>query len=71
MPTHPPRCVQLTGACSRVHGDRFADDEAIADEFSDGLPRVGVGNLADFIWIEPDLALTAADDGSSQTLLCS
>ena len=61
--------VQLTGTGPRVHGDGLADDEAIADKLANGLTRVGVGNLGDLIGIEPDLALTASDDGRRQALL--
>lgn len=61
--------VQLTGTRPRVHGNGLADDEAIADKLADGLARVGVGNLGDLVGIEPDLALTASDDGCRQALL--
>ena len=54
--------VQLAGSGSRVHGDGLADDEAIGDELSDRLTRVGVGDLALLIGVEPNLALAAADD---------
>jgi len=54
--------VQLAGARSRVLGDGLSDDEAIGDELSDGLARVGVGDLALLVGVEPDLALAAADD---------
>jgi len=61
--------VELTGGGTRVHGDWLADDEAIGDELADGLAGVCVGDFVDFIWVEPDLALTATDDGSGQALL--
>jgi hypothetical protein len=54
-----------------VHGNRLADDEAICDKFADGLARVGIGDFVDFIRVEPDLALAAADDGRRQALLSS
>jgi hypothetical protein len=54
-----------------VHRDGFADDEAIADEFSDCLARVCVGDLAHLVRIEPDLALATANDGSREALLCA
>ena len=54
--------VELTGAGTGVHGDGLADDQAIADELADGLARVGVGDLAHLIGVEPDLALATADD---------
>jgi len=61
--------VQLTGTGARVHGDGLADDEAILDELADGLARVGVGNLAGLVRVEPDLALAAADNGGRKALL--
>jgi hypothetical protein len=61
--------VQLTGTGARVHGDGLADDEAILDELADGLARVGVGNLAGLVGVEPDLALAAADHGGRKALL--
>jgi hypothetical protein len=61
--------VQLAGSGSGVHGDRLADDETIADELADGLAGVGVGDLADLVGVEPDLAFAAPDDGRGQALL--
>lgn len=52
-----------------MHGDLFADDEAIGDELANGLTGVGIGYLADLIRIKPDLALTTANDGGGQSLL--
>jgi hypothetical protein len=52
-----------------VHGDGLSDDEAICNELSDGLAGVGVGDLAGLIRIEPDLALSAADDRRREALL--
>lgn len=52
-----------------MHGDGLADDEAIADEFADGLTGVGVGDLADLVGVQPDLAFTAANDGGRKALL--
>lgn len=54
-----------------MHGNGLADDEAICDELSDGLAGVGIGDFAGLVGIEPDLALSAADDGGRQTLLGS
>ena len=44
-----------------MHGDGLSDDEAIADQLSDGLSRVGILDFAALGRIEPDLALSAAD----------
>lgn len=63
--------VQLPRSGPRVHGDGFADDEAIGDEFADRLARVGVGDLALLVGVQPDLALAAADDRRGETLLGS
>jgi len=52
-----------------VHGNRLADDEAIADELADGLAGIGVRDLVDFVGVKPDLALATADDGSGEALL--
>ena len=60
---------EFPGARSRVHGDGLSDDEAICNELADGLAGVGIGDLAGLIGIEPDLALSAADNGSREALL--
>ena len=52
-----------------MHDNGLSDDEAICNELSDGLAGVGVGDLADLVGIEPDLALSAACDGCRQALL--
>jgi hypothetical protein len=63
--------VQLASTGARVLGHGLADDEAIGDELSDRLARVGVGDLALLVGVEPDLALAAADDRRGQALLGS
>ena len=63
--------VQLTSSRTGVLGDRLADDEAIGDQFSDRLTRVGVRNFGLLVGIKPDLALAAADDGGREALLSS
>lgn len=60
---------QLSGTGTRVHGDGLANDEAILNELADGLAGVGIGNLADLVGVEPDLALSAADNGCREALL--
>ena len=52
-----------------MHGDLFADDEPIGDQFTDGLARVGVRDLVDFVRVKPDLALPAAGNGRREALL--
>lgn len=52
-----------------MHGDGLADDEAIGNELADGLAGICVGDLVDFVRVEPDLAFAAADDGGGEPLL--
>jgi hypothetical protein len=52
-----------------VHSNRLADDESIGNELADGLAGVGVGDLVDLVGVEPDLALSASNDGRRETLL--
>lgn len=61
--------VQLTRAGTRVHGDGLSDDEAIGNQLADRLAGVGVGDLVDLVWVEPNLALTAAEDIGREALL--
>lgn len=52
-----------------MHGDGLANDEAIGNELAHRLAGVGVGNLVDFVRIEPDLTLATAGHRSRQALL--
>ena len=61
--------IQFSGTRSGVHGNRLADNEAIADQLSDCLAGVRIGDLIDFVRVEPDLAFTAADDGRREAFL--
>lgn len=54
-----------------MHSDGFADDEAICNELPDSLAGVGIRDFADFIRIQPDLALSASNDRGRQALLSS
>lgn len=63
------RSSQLPSTGTRVHGDLFANDEAIGNELADGLAGVGVGDFIDFIRVKPDLALSAAGHGGGEPLL--
>lgn len=63
-------CVGMSASAGAgVHGDWLADDESVSNQLADGLAGVGVGDLGDLIWVEPNLALTASDDGSREALL--
>lgn len=63
--------VQLPSTSTGVHGDGLSDDEAIGDELANRLAGVGVGDLADLVGVQPDLALAAAEDISREALLSS
>ena len=52
-----------------MHGDGLADDEAVGDEFADGLARVGVRDLVHFVRVQPDLAFAAVGHGRREALL--
>ena len=67
--TDLPGVTQRSSASPRVHGNWLADDEAIGDEFTDGLAGIGVADLVDFVGVEPDLSLAAADDRGREALL--
>ena len=59
----------LPDSGSGVDGDGLLDDEAIADQLSDVLAGVGVGDLIDLVGIEPNLLLAALHDGGGKPLL--
>lgn len=69
MATNSAGGSQGSGTGTGVCGDRLADDEAIADELADGLAGVGVGDFVHLVGVEPDLALSAADNGRRKALL--
>lgn len=60
---------QGSGTGTGVCGHRLADDEAIGNELADGLAGVGVGDFVNLVRVEPDLALSAADNGRRKALL--
>ena len=62
MPTDPPCRGESSGPGTGVHGNGFADDEAICDELADCLTGIGVRDLIHFVRVEPDLALAAPDN---------
>jgi hypothetical protein len=61
--------VEGSSAGAGVHSNGLADDKTIADELADSLSGVGVRDFVDFVGVQPDLALAAADDGRRQALL--
>ena len=69
MSPDPSRSSQLSGSRSRMHRHWLADDQAIRDQFADGLPRVGVGDFVDFIRVKPDLALATTNYRRGKALL--
>jgi hypothetical protein len=69
MSPNPSGGIQFSGTSTRVHGNGFADDKAIANELADGLAGICVGDLVDFVGVEPDFAFAAADDRGGKALL--
>lgn len=63
MTAFPSGKVQLASPRPRVHRDRLSDNEAIGNELSNCLARVGVGDFILLIGIQPNFALAAANDG--------
>ena len=51
-----------------VHNSGLLDHEAILHELADVLTRVGVGDLVDFIGVEPDLSLSTLEHGGSKSM---
>jgi len=56
---------------ARVNSLRLLDDQAVLDQATDILSRVGVGNFIDFIWVHPDFVPPALEDGGRKPLLQS
>ena len=69
MSSNSPRSRQLPRSRTRVHRDWLSDDEAIGHELADRLAGVRVRDFVDFIWIEPNLTLTAAHHGRREAFL--
>ena len=69
MSTNSSRSGEGSGTGTGVHGDGLADNEAILDELADSLAGVGVGDFADFVGVEPNLALSAANNIGREALL--
>jgi len=58
---------ELACARSGVDNDRLDNDVTILDQLLDTLTRVGVGDLGCLRWVEPNLALTNAGNGGSES----
>ena len=69
MPSDSSCSIEFTSARARVHRHRFADDQPVRDQFTDGLTAIGVRDLAGFVRIQPNLALAAANDRGREALL--
>jgi hypothetical protein len=61
--------VAQLDARSRMHNRRLADDQTIPMQLGNVTARIGQGNFIDFVGIEPNLALTAFQDGGRQAFL--
>lgn len=71
MSSNAAGSLQFPSASSGVHRDLLANNEAIGDEFADGLAGVGVGDFVDLVGVEPDLALPASCNRGGKSLLSS
>ena len=71
--TQLPNTITLSGIrmslLPRVHSHWLFDDKTITDQLSDVLPRVRIGDLADFVGVQPDLLLAALQDARGEPLL--
>ena len=52
-----------------MHCNGLADDEAIRHKLADCLAGVCIGDLVDFVGVEPDFALAAAYNRGGETFL--
>lgn len=61
--------VTKLNAGPRVHNGRLLNDQTVAVQLGNVASRVGEHNLIDLIGVQPDLALSALEDGSGEALL--
>jgi hypothetical protein len=62
MSTDSSSSLEVSGTRSRVHGDRFADNEAISNELPDCLAGIGIADFIRLVGVQPSKA--------SESLLC-
>jgi len=67
--TFPTSLGILANPSPGMYSHWLADDQTILDQLADVLPRVGIGDLVDFVGVEPDLVLAAAHHACGQALL--
>ncbi|KAH3662226.1 hypothetical protein OGAPHI_005474 [Ogataea philodendri] len=60
---------QSSGVGSGVDGNWLLDNCTISEQFSDGLSRVGLGDLGGLVRVQPDLSLTTAQHRCCESLL--
>jgi len=61
----------LARASARVNGLGLLDDQAVLDQSTDVLSRIGVGNFIDLVRIHPDFVAPALEYGRGEPLLQS
>ena len=61
--------VSQADASTGVHDGRLLDDETIPLQTSNVAARVGQGNFVGLVGIQPNLALSALEDGGGEALL--
>ena len=69
VPSFPPGSVILPDPGSEVDSDRLLDHETILDQLANILPGIGVGNLVDFVGVQPNLVLAALHHAGGKPLL--
>jgi len=61
----------LARASARMNGLGLLDDQAVLDQSTDVLSRIGVGNFIDLVRIHPDFVAPALEYGRGEPLLQS
>ena len=56
------RNIEFLVNIPRVDGDGLLDDQTVADELTDVLAGVGIGDLVDLVGVEPDLLFATFHD---------
>jgi len=63
-------CLKSGGhSASRVNNSRLLHDKTILLQTGNVAAGVGQRNFIDFVGVQPDLALSALEDGGGETLL--
>ena len=69
MTTLALRFISQGNTGTRVHNSGLLHDETISLEALNVATAIGQGNFVDFVGVQPNLALSALEDGSGEALL--